>query len=102
MNAFISTDGDQPCDIEVHGLPGSLFHNPDLGTEKSQRDYARAMIISAFSSILDENCDVWFDDECPECKSRYGHSSSCPAMLDGDDDLEPESVFDVLRMEEDE
>lgn len=78
MRIFIDTNGDPSTGILPHSITISGFPEPDGDDD---RDATRINLQVEFSGLLDEQCSVRFEDECPDCEQRDGHSKNCPNQL---------------------
>lgn len=93
MKATLQFIGDKsvginPATITVDGLP-------DISRNVDHREEMRNTLRECFADIMDEQPDLWFDDECPDCKGKIGfgagfprereretgHRPSCPSRL---------------------
>lgn len=63
------------------GIPLTFMHLtgiPEAMLEPENREETRTRLKKLFGDLMEEECGVQFDDECPECGHVGLHSQGCP------------------------
>ena len=75
MKLYFEGRGDP--DVGIWPASGSFECNIDI-TDKEDRERTRKEFIAFIDEFSDDRCEVFFEDECPECLTIEIELNKCP------------------------